>query len=109
MNDDTAHRDEVKSVLEFTPIWGLTWPTDFNLDPVSIESAPTLDYNVLRQEIDHLDTCDMVRFEPKGRRVHLDHSLMLFLKLSQDTAFDGIDPISLMAACMDTVIVWSRG
>jgi hypothetical protein len=98
----------VISVLEFEPIWGLNWPADFNLDPLSLESAPTLDYDILRREIDHLDTCDMLR-PPMNRRVHLDHSLMLFLKLSRDNAFDGIDPISLMAACMDTVLLWSRG
>ena len=104
MNDDTTQG--VRSVLEFEPTWGLNWPADFNLDPLSIESAPTLDYEVMRREIDHLDAEDSPMH---GRRFHLDHSLMLFLKLSQDNAFDGLDPISLMAACMDTVIIWSRG
>ena len=34
---------------------------------------------------------------------------MLFHKLADDPAFDGIDPISLFAACIDTVLIWSFG
>lgn len=106
MNDNHTEGEGVKCVLEFKPIWGLNFPDDFNLDAHSIESAPTLDWAVLLKEVLEADQRGRYRNEEMH---HLTHALMLFQKLSQENAFDGIDTLSLFAACCDTVLIWSFG
>lgn len=93
--------------LDFKPIWGLTYPDDFNLESVSIDSGPTLDVSVLVAEVLVVDSDPHPVFEHGN--THLNHALMMFHKLADDTAFDGIDPASLFAACCDTVLIWSFG
>lgn len=95
------------TTLDFTPIWGLNYPNDFNLESRSLESAPTLDLMILMAE---LVKVDLIAPSPDlPTHVHLTHALMLFHKLADDTAFDGIDPVSLFTACIDTVLIWSFG
>lgn len=94
------------SNLDFKPIWGLRYPDDFNLDPGSIDSAPTLDAKIL---IDEVLKVDREGLYANPEQHHLSHALMLFSKLSRDTAYDGIDPVSLFASCCDTVLIWSFG
>lgn len=93
--------------LDFTPIWGLTYPDHFNLESCSIDSGPTLDVRRLIDEVIKAD--GNTRTGARYPNTHLNHALMLFHKLATDTAFDGIDPASLFAACCDTVLIWSFG
>lgn len=96
--------------LEFTPIWGLNYPNDFNLEGVSIEAAPTLNPVVMIAELVKVDiTHKPAAYANMPPMVHTTHALMLFHKLADDSAFDGIDPLSLFAACIDTVLIWSFG
>lgn len=99
------------TTLDFTPIWGLNYPNDFNLESRSLESAPTIDPIIMIAELIKVDVLDwpQVTVPRTPPLTHMSHALMLFHKLADDTAFDGIDPISLFAACIDTVLIWSFG
>jgi hypothetical protein len=98
------------TTLDFTPIWGLNYPDDFNLESVSLESAPTLNPIVMLADLMKVDITEPPAcYANMPSLVHTSHALMLFHKLADDPAFDGIDPISLFAACIDTVLVWSFG
>jgi hypothetical protein len=95
-------------ILDFTPIWGLTYPDDFNLEPQSMESGADLEPAVMIAELMKVDDEN----EAKGLlppHTDLTHALMLFHKLADDRTFDGIDPAQLFAACCDTVLIWDRG
>lgn len=109
MNDDTAHETGVKCVLDFQPIWSLVFPDDFNLD-----NRPDTDFSYIaelnpRTMMNAVYKADVSGTYANPEFHHITHALMLFQKLSQDNAFDGIDPLSLFAACCDTVLIWSFG
>lgn len=98
------------TTLDFTPIWGLSYPDDFNLEAASIDSGPTLDAGVMIAELLKVDITERPKvYEGMPTNAHIDHALMLFHKLADDSAFDGIDPTSLFAVCIDTVLIWSFG
>ena len=90
--------------LQFEPSFGLNFPRDFQLEPMSIESGGELIPSVLIDAIvkrDEQITDDSFPL--------LSHALMLFANLVNDTAFDGITPDQLFAACCDTVLIWCDG
>ena len=98
------------TTLDFTPIWGLNYPDDFNLEFSSIESAPTLKPVVVLSQLLEVDITNRpAAYADMPPMVHFSHALMLFHKLADDPAYDGIDPVSLFSACIDTVLIWSFG
>lgn len=107
MSDDTT--SGVKCVLDFKPIWGLNFPNDFNLDLYEDEELAYLANLDPKKMMNAVYKADVSGVYANPQFHHITHALMLFQKLSQDDAFDGIDPLSLFAACCDTVLIWSFG
>lgn len=76
------------------------------LDPSSLESAPTLDIFAYLTE---LVGSAFQRNDPTTPYRSLDMGLRLFVKLTQDSAFEGIAYPDLLAAALDTAFIWEFG
>lgn len=76
------------------------------LDPISLEAAPEL------QVMEYLTEIVGPNFQsrdPNSAYRTLDMALRLFVKLTKDSAFEGIDYPSLLAASLDTAFIWELG
>lgn len=94
------------TTLQFTPKFGLTFPAGFQLDSSSIEQGGDLVPAVLLSMLLARDEAIPL---PEDDNLLLSHALMLFANLANDSAFDGITPDQLFAACCDTVLIWCDG
>lgn len=74
---------------------------DLVLDPSSLEAAPDLSIDAY---LDALPT-----FSSSSRYRSLDMGLRLFVKMTQDPAFNDIAYPDLLAASLDTAFIWEFG
>lgn len=79
---------------------------DLTLDPLTIDRAPGLEiFKLLSQITDPTYT----QYDRSARYRTMNMALALFTKLSQDTAFDGLYYNDILAAALDTAIIWEVG